>query len=94
MSSGAMPNRPAMRACAIAMPWLGVSMDRLPPSQDATMAWGSIALWYCVGVSYTASIVDAAAASLRSIRMDTVQRVNKVFDKAEKSRTKLPNFPN
>ena len=33
------------------MPWLGVSMDSLSPSQAATMACGSIGLWYWAGVS-------------------------------------------
>ena len=51
MFSGAMPNSPAMRPCAIAMPWLGVSSVSVSPSQAATMACGSIALWYCAGVS-------------------------------------------
>ena len=36
---------------AMARPWLGVSIDRRSPSQEATMACGSIALWYCAGVS-------------------------------------------
>ncbi len=51
MSAGSMPNSPAMRACAIVMPWLGVSRTRRSPSHAATTACGSIALWYCAGVS-------------------------------------------
>ena len=51
MFSGAMPSSPASRACAMAMPWLGMSSDRLSPSHAATTACGSIALWYCAGVS-------------------------------------------
>ena len=31
--------------------WFGVSSVRRSPSHDATMACGSIALWYCDGVS-------------------------------------------
>ena len=51
MSSGLMPNSPATRPCAIAMPWLGVSRVSRSPSHSATMAWGSMALWYCGAVS-------------------------------------------
>ena len=51
MFSGGMPNSPAMRPCAIARPWLGVSIDSVSPSHAATIACGSIALWYCAGVS-------------------------------------------
>ncbi len=51
MASGGMPNRPPMRCCAMAMPWLGVSIESVSPSHAATMACGSIALWYCAGVS-------------------------------------------
>ena len=49
--SGAMPNRPAMRDCAIASPWLGVSIESLSRSHVAVIACGSIGLWYCAGVS-------------------------------------------
>ena len=42
--SGAMPNSPAMRPCAMARPWLGVSIDSASPSQAATIACGSIAI--------------------------------------------------
>ncbi len=51
MLPAGMPKRPAMRAWAMAMPWLGVSIWSVSPSQAATMAWGSMALWYCAGVS-------------------------------------------
>jgi hypothetical protein len=51
MPAGGMPNNPAIRAWVSAMPWLGVSMDRVSPSHAATIACGSIALWYCAGVS-------------------------------------------
>ena len=51
MFSGGIPNSPATRPDAMARPWLGVSMDSLSPSHAATIACGSIALWYCAGVS-------------------------------------------
>ncbi len=49
--SGAMPKSPAMRPWAMARPWLGVSMESVSPSHAATIACGSIALWYWAGVS-------------------------------------------
>ena len=58
-----MPNNPAMRPCAIAMPWLGVSIESVSPSHAATIACGSIALWYCGGVSKVASMRFDAAES-------------------------------
>ena len=51
MFAGSMPNSPAMRPFAIAMPWLGVSSVELVAVPCATIACGSIALWYCAGVS-------------------------------------------
>ena len=42
MFSGGIPNSPATRPCAMARPWLGVSMDSLSPSHAATIACGSI----------------------------------------------------
>ena len=51
MSSGRMPNRPASRACDMASAWVGIRSVSRSPSQLATAAWGSMALWYWAGVS-------------------------------------------
>ena len=51
MFSGGMPSSSPNRARIIAMPWVGVSTTSVSPSHAATTACGSIALWYCAGVS-------------------------------------------
>ena len=49
--SGGMPKKPAMLSRVIESAWLGVSTVSMSPSHSATTAWGSMALWYCAGVS-------------------------------------------
>jgi hypothetical protein len=63
MFSGGRPNNSAIRAHAITSAWLGVSIESVSPSQAATIACGSMALWYCAGVSYVASMRTGALAS-------------------------------
>ena len=46
-----MPNSWAMRPWPMVSACEGVSTVSLSPSQAATMAWGSMALWYWAGVS-------------------------------------------
>ena len=60
--SAGMPRKAAKAACAMPIAWFGVSMVSRSPSQAATMAWGSMALWYWSGVSTATSVIRAAAA--------------------------------
>jgi hypothetical protein len=60
--SGGMPKKSAKAGWPRSMAWFGVSRVRRSPSQAATMACSSIALWYWIGVSISVSTRSAAAA--------------------------------
>src|SRR6266851_5565398 len=66
--SGEMPNSPAIRPCAMARPWLGVSIDSVSPSHAATIACGSMALWYWAGVSSVVSLRQQRRAFRRVLQ--------------------------
>ena len=61
--SAGMPKKAANALCAIAIAWFGVSIVSRSPSHAATIACGSMALWYWIGVSISVSVRCAAAAT-------------------------------